>query len=68
MALGSIFGGLQMMAWYPITPSSSLAEAVISWMHPSYGCRGPSTMPSSKQRMTRDTGMIIGAGWAVLVR
>ena len=26
VALGSHFGGVQMLAWYPITPSSSLAE------------------------------------------
>ena len=28
-ALGSIFGGVQMLAWYPITPSSSLAEGIM---------------------------------------
>ncbi len=27
-AIGSIFGGLQFAAWYPITPASSLAEAL----------------------------------------
>jgi hypothetical protein len=30
VALGSIFGGVQMLSWYPITPSSSLAEGIIA--------------------------------------
>ncbi len=28
-ALGSIYGGVQFVAWYPITPASSLAESII---------------------------------------
>ena len=32
VALGSIFGGVQMLSWYPITPSSSLAEGIIAWL------------------------------------
>ncbi|GIS91858.1 MAG: hypothetical protein CM1200mP21_01530 [Candidatus Poseidoniales archaeon] len=32
IALGSIFGGINMLSWYPITPSSSLAEAIIQWL------------------------------------
>ena len=27
-ALGCIYGGINMLSWYPITPSSSLAEAI----------------------------------------
>lgn len=27
-ALGSIFGGVQFVGWYPITPATSLAEAL----------------------------------------
>ena len=66
VALGSIFGGLQMMAWYPITPSSSLAEAVIGWMpslrtdaegHPTYA------IVQAEDELAA-AGMIIGAGWA----
>jgi 2-oxoglutarate/2-oxoacid ferredoxin oxidoreductase subunit alpha len=30
--LGLMFGGLTVLAWYPITPSSSLAEACIDYM------------------------------------
>jgi len=31
-ALGSIYGGVQFMGWYPITPASSLAEGVIEYL------------------------------------
>ena len=31
-ALGSIYGGVQFVAWYPITPASSLAEALIDYL------------------------------------
>ena len=31
-ALGSIFGGVNLLSWYPITPSSSLAEEIIAWL------------------------------------
>ncbi|MGB1495527.1 MAG: 2-oxoacid:acceptor oxidoreductase subunit alpha, partial [Candidatus Thalassarchaeaceae archaeon] len=30
-ALGSIYGGINMLSWYPITPSSSVAEGIIKW-------------------------------------
>jgi 2-oxoglutarate ferredoxin oxidoreductase subunit alpha len=31
-ALGSIYGGVQFAAWYPITPASSLAEALLDYL------------------------------------
>jgi 2-oxoglutarate/2-oxoacid ferredoxin oxidoreductase subunit alpha len=31
-ALGSIYGGVQFAAWYPITPASSLAEELIDYL------------------------------------
>lgn len=31
-ALGSIYGGVQFFAWYPITPASSLAESLIEYL------------------------------------
>ena len=31
-ALGCVFAGVTMMSWYPITPSSSLAEGVIEYL------------------------------------
>jgi len=31
-ALGAIFGGVQFIGWYPITPASSLAETMIEYL------------------------------------
>ena len=31
-ALGSIYGGVQFVGWYPITPASSLAESVVEYL------------------------------------
>lgn len=67
-ALGSIFGGIQFAAWYPITPATSLAESLNEYL------------PQLRQRedgkhtyavvQTEDElaalGMTIGAGWAGL--
>ena len=66
-AMGCLFGGVTVVAWYPITPSSSLPETVISYLR--------------KYRMDKETGkatfavvqaedeiaaigMVIGASWA----
>ncbi len=66
-AMGCMFAGVTVVAWYPITPSSSLPEALIGYMR--------------KYRMDKTTGkatfaivqaedeiaaigMVIGAGWA----
>jgi 2-oxoglutarate ferredoxin oxidoreductase subunit alpha len=65
-ALGAVYGGASVMAWYPITPSSSVAEAFQKYC--------------SKLRVDKDTGqnnfaivqaedelasigMVVGAGW-----
>ncbi|MBI3263908.1 MAG: 2-oxoacid:acceptor oxidoreductase subunit alpha [Acidobacteria bacterium] len=66
-ALGCMMAGVTVVTWYPITPSSSLCETLISYM--------------KKYRIDKDTGkatfaivqaedeiaalgMVIGAGWA----
>jgi 2-oxoglutarate ferredoxin oxidoreductase subunit alpha len=66
-AMGCMFAGVTVVAWYPITPSSSLPETLIGYMR--------------KYRMDKDTGkatfaivqaedeiaalgMVIGASWA----
>jgi 2-oxoglutarate ferredoxin oxidoreductase subunit alpha len=65
-ALGALFGGVTVVTWYPITPSSSLVETLIGYL--------------KKYRIARDgtatyavvqaedelaaVGMVIGAGWA----
>jgi 2-oxoglutarate ferredoxin oxidoreductase subunit alpha len=65
-ALGALFGGATVCAWYPITPSSSLAEAFAAHCH-RYR-RDPET---KKQRYAivqaedelASIGMVIGAAW-----
>ena len=66
-AMGCMFAGVTVVAWYPITPSSSLPESLIGYMR--------------KYRMDKETGkatfaivqaedeiaalgMVIGASWA----
>ncbi len=66
-AIGCMMAGVTVVAWYPITPSSSLCESLIGYMR--------------KYRIDKDTGkatfaivqaedeiaslgMVIGAGWA----
>ena len=64
-ALGAVYGGATMCAWYPITPSSSLAEAF------SRHCRKFRTAPDGKARHAiiqaedelASIGMVIGAAW-----
>jgi len=65
-ALGCVYGGATVAAWYPITPSSSLAEAFARH------CRKYRTDPDTgKARYAivqaedelASIGMVIGAGW-----
>src|SRR4030095_14386275 len=66
-AMGCLMAGVTVVAWYPITPSSSLPEALIKYL--------------KKYRMDKETGkatfavvqaedeiaaigMVVGAGWA----
>ena len=65
IALGSIFGGIQMLGWYPITPSSSVAEGIISWLPKLRTNEGKATYAVIQaEDELAAAGMIIGAGWA----
>jgi 2-oxoglutarate/2-oxoacid ferredoxin oxidoreductase subunit alpha len=65
-ALGSIFGGVTMAAWYPITPSTSLIDAVLSFKDlrtdPDTGKDTVAVVQAEDEIAA--IGMIIGAGWA----
>jgi 2-oxoglutarate/2-oxoacid ferredoxin oxidoreductase subunit alpha len=67
-AIGSIFGGIQFAAWYPITPASSLAESVIDYL-PILRKRedGKKTyaIVQAEDELAA-LGMTVGAGWAGL--
>ncbi|MGE0659602.1 MAG: 2-oxoacid:acceptor oxidoreductase subunit alpha [Reyranellaceae bacterium] len=64
--LGAVYGGATVCAWYPITPSSSLAEAFQRW------CKRFREDPETKQTRyaivqaedeIASIGMVIGAAW-----
>lgn len=66
-ALGAIMGGCTVLAWYPITPSSSLCEAVIAYadrfrIDPETGERKIAVVQAEDEMAA--VGMAIGAGWA----
>ena len=65
-ALGAIYGGINMLSWYPITPSSSLAESVIGWLPDlrSDDQGGSTCAVIQAEDELAAAGMVIGAGWA----
>ena len=68
-ALGSIYGGVQFCAWYPITPASSLAEAVshfIPYLRDELTDEGKTYAVVQAEDELAAIGMAIGAGWAGL--
>lgn len=68
-ALGSLYGGVQFTAWYPITPASSLAESVMEYL-PSLRSDPETGKTTSIVIQAEDEiaaiGMTVGAGWAGL--
>lgn len=66
-ALGSIFGGVGVVAWYPITPASSVAEALNEYL-PQLRNDPETGLPTYAVVQAEDEiaaiGMAIGAGWA----
>ncbi len=64
-ALGSLFGGISVVAWYPITPSTSLVDAVLDHRHIRADADGKNTVAIVQaEDELAAIGMIIGAGWA----
>ncbi|NDJ76907.1 MAG: 2-oxoacid:acceptor oxidoreductase subunit alpha [Chloroflexi bacterium] len=66
-ALGSVFGGVQMIAWYPITPSTSMVDAARDYL--SKLRQDPETGQATYAVVQAEDeigaiGMVIGAGWA----
>ena len=66
-ALGSLFGGVTVMTWYPITPASSLGESLIEYMgkyrmDPETG-KATFAIIQAEDELAA-LGMAIGAGWA----
>ena len=68
-ALGAIYGGFQLCAWYPITPASSLAESLVNFSpslrkDPGSGKNNYAIIQAEDELAA--IGMAVGAGWAGL--
>jgi len=66
-ALGAVFAGVTVCTWYPITPSSSLAEALAEYLKrfridPETG-KATFAIVQAEDELAA-IGMAIGAGWA----
>lgn len=65
--LGAIFGGVTVAAWYPITPSTSLIDALNEYLpqlrnDPATGA--PTYAVIQAEDELAAIGMVLGAGWA----
>lgn len=66
-ALGAVFGGVSLVSWYPITPSTSLVDSLNDYL-PKYR-RNPETGENNFVVIQAEDelaaiGMVVGAGWA----
>lgn len=66
-AIGSMFAGVSVVTWYPITPSSSLCEQLIDYLHeyrqdPKSGKATYAVIQAEDELAA--IGMALGAGWA----
>lgn len=66
-ALGTIFGGVSVVAWYPITPASSVVDALNKYLpklrtDPETGAATFAVVQAEDELAA--LGMVIGAGWA----
>ena len=66
VALGCHYGGVGLLSWYPITPSSSLAEALIAYIpeirtdeNEDYLC----AVVQAEDELAA-AGMVVGGGWS----
>jgi 2-oxoglutarate ferredoxin oxidoreductase subunit alpha len=63
--LGAIYGGASVICWYPITPSSSLAEAIEHYMPRLRKTNGKAAYAIVQaEDEIAAASMIVGAGWA----
>lgn len=64
-ALGLMFGGITVLAWYPITPSSSICEYLQDFMHKyRHDADGKATYAIVQaEDELASMAMVVGAGW-----
>lgn len=64
-ALGAVFGGVNVVSWYPITPSTSLVDTVMAYKHLRKTEDGKYTMVIVQaEDELAAAGMLVGAGFA----
>lgn len=68
-AIGAIYGGVHLVSWYPITPASSLAEALQTYLpilrkDPETGKNTFAVVQAEDELAA--IGMAVGAGWSGL--
>jgi 2-oxoglutarate ferredoxin oxidoreductase subunit alpha len=68
-ALGAVYGGVQFVSWYPITPATSLAESLQEYLpllrkDPETGKNTYAVIQAEDELAA--IGMAIGAGWSGL--
>lgn len=68
-SIGALYGGAQFVAWYPITPASSLAESINQYLpelrkDPETG-KATCVVVQAEDELAA-IGMAVGAGWAGL--
>ena len=66
-ALGAMFAGVTVVAWYPITPSSSLVETLATYAEayrrdPATGKKNVAIIQMEDE--IASAGVVVGAGWA----
>ena len=64
-ALGAIFGGVNVVAWYPITPSTSFVDGVIGYRHlrQTEDKQNTVAIVQAEDELAA-AGIVVGAGWA----
>ena len=65
-ALGALMGGVNVCAWYPITPSTSLVDALTDYapnLRPAIDGRTSYAIVQAEDELAA-AGIIVGAGWA----
>jgi 2-oxoglutarate ferredoxin oxidoreductase subunit alpha len=65
-ALGAVFGGVQFVAWYPITPSTSIVDHLSEYL-PRFRRDADGTATYAIVQAEDELaviGMVVGAGWA----
>ncbi len=67
-AIGSIYGGVQFVAWYPITPATSLAEGLTEYLpklRQTEDGKNTFAVVQAEDELAA-LGMAVGAGWSGL--